>query len=46
MKQENIKKLETRAVKLLGITIDNNLTYDKHWNNICVKVNKKPTALR
>ena len=30
MKQENIKKLETRAVKLLGITIDNNLTYDKH----------------
>lgn len=46
MKQGNIKKLETRTVKLLGITRDNNLAYDKHLSNICIKVNRKLTALK
>ena len=36
---------EIRTEKLLGITIDNNLKFDKHLRNICMKANRKLTAL-
>ena len=31
--------------KLLGITIDSDLTFDKHISDLCNKVNKKINAL-
>ena len=31
--------------KLLGITLDNNLKFDKHVSNICAKANRKLSAL-
>ena len=31
----------TRAVKLLDITIDNNLKYDEHLSKTCMKANRK-----
>ena len=34
----------TRTVKLLGITIDNELKFDKHLFNICLKANRKLTV--
>ena len=37
---------ENRAVKLLGITIDNELKFDEHLTNICIKVSKKFTVLK
>ena len=33
-------------VKLLGITLDNNLKFDKHVSNICSKANRKISALK
>ena len=32
---------ESINVKLLGITLDNNLKFDKHVSNICPKANRK-----
>ena len=36
---------ESNDVKLLGITLDNNLKFDKHVPNICSKTNRKLSAL-
>ena len=36
---------ENNDLKLLGITLDNNLRFDKHWSNICSKANKKLNVL-
>ena len=36
---------ESNDVKLLGITLDNNLKVDKHVSNICSKANRKLSAL-
>ena len=36
---------EENEVKLLGITIDNELKFDKHILNICSKANKKLSSL-
>ena len=36
---------ESNDVKLLGITLDNNLKFDKHVSNIYSKANKKLSAL-
>ena len=35
---------ETGTVKLLGVTIDNELKFDEHLNNVCVKANRKLSA--
>ena len=38
-------KLEvTRSVKLLGITVDNELKFEKHVKTLCQKVCKKVSA--
>ena len=36
---------ESRTVKLLGITIDNELKFDEHISNICKKAQRKLTIL-
>ena len=36
---------ESSDVELLGVTIDNNLRFDKHVSNICLKANRKLSAL-
>ena len=36
---------ESNDVELLGVTIDNNLRFDKHVSNICLKANRKLSAL-
>ena len=36
--------MESNDVKLLGVTIDNNLRFDKHVSNICLKANRKLSA--
>ena len=36
---------EDSQVKLLGVTIDNQLKFDKHVNDICMKANKKLSVL-
>ena len=36
---------ETNSVRLLGITIDNYLNFDKHISLLCVKANRKLSAL-
>ena len=36
---------ESNDVELFGITIDNNLRFDKHVSNICLKANGKLSAL-
>ena len=36
---------ESNDVKFLGVTIDNNLRFDKHLSNICLKANRKLSAL-
>ena len=41
----NDKIWEIRTVKLLGITIDNELKSDEHLNNVCLKANMKLSAL-
>ena len=33
------------TVKLLGITIDNELKFGEHLSNVCLKANKKLSAL-
>ena len=37
---------ESNDVKLLGITLDNNLKFDKHVSNICSRANRKLGALK
>ena len=32
-------------VELLGVAVDNNLRFDKHVSNICLKVKRKLSAL-
>ena len=41
----NHKIFESNNVKLLGITIDNELRFDKHVSNLCLKANRKLSAL-
>ena len=36
---------ENRTVKLLGITIDNELKFDEHLSNVCLEANRKLSAL-
>ena len=36
---------KTKAVKLLGLTIDNELKFDVHLNNVCLKASRKLSAL-
>ena len=36
---------ESNGVKLLGITLDNNVRFDKYASNICSKANTKFSAL-
>ena len=36
---------ESNDVKLLGVTLDNNLRLDKHVSNICLKAKSKLSAL-
>ena len=36
---------ESKTVKLLGITIDKELKFDKHINQVCSKANKKLNVL-
>ena len=36
---------ESNDAELLGVTIDNNLRLDKHGSNICLKANRKLSAL-
>ena len=36
---------ENKTVELLGITIANELKFDEHLTNICIKVNRKLTVL-
>ena len=36
---------KSNDVELLGVTIDNNLRFDKHVSNICLKANRKLSAL-
>ena len=36
---------ESNSVKLLGITIDNHLKFDKHISLLCAKANRKLSAL-
>ena len=36
---------ENRTVNLLGITNDNELKFDEHITNICIKANRKLTVL-
>ena len=36
---------ESNDIKFLGITLDNNVKFDKHVSNICSKVNRKLNAL-
>ena len=44
-KIDNDKIWEARTVKLLGITIDNELKFDEHSNNVCLKANMKLSAV-
>ena len=45
VKISNDKIWETRTVKILGITIDNKLKFDEHLHNVCLKANRKLSAL-
>ena len=36
---------ESNDVELLGVTIGSNLRFDKHESNICLKANRKLSAL-
>ena len=37
---------ESNDVEFLRVTIDNNLRFDKHISNICLKANRKFSALK
>ena len=41
----NNRILENRTLKHFGITIDNELKFDEHLSNVCLKVNRKLSAL-
>ena len=41
----NDQIFESNNVKLLGITIDNELKFDKHVSDLCLKVNRKLSTL-
>ena len=36
---------ESKTVKLLGITIDNQLKFDEHVSNVCMKMQRKLAVL-
>ena len=36
---------ETETVKLIGITTNSELNFDEHLNNVCLKVNRKLSAV-
>ena len=36
---------ESKSIKFLGITIDKDLKFDKHIDQVCLKANKKPNVL-
>ena len=36
---------ESNDVELLGVTVDNNLRFDKQVSNVCLKANRKLSAL-
>ena len=36
---------ESNDVELFGVTIDSNIRFDKHVSNICLKANRKLSAL-
>ena len=36
---------ESNDLELLGVTIDNNIRFDKHVSNICLNVNRNLNAL-
>ena len=36
---------ESNDVELLGVTIDNNIRFDKHVSNVCLNVNRNLNAL-
>ena len=36
---------ESKDVNLLGVTIDNDLKFDKHISNLCLKAGRKLCAL-
>ena len=38
-------KWKSNDVELLGFTIDDNLRFDKHMSNICLKTNRKLSVL-
>ena len=44
-KRGNDKIWETRSVELLWVTIDNDLKFDEHLLKICLKANRKLSAL-
>ena len=44
-KIDNNRILENRTLKHFGITIDNELKFDEHLSNVCLKVNRKLSAL-
>ena len=33
-------------IKLLGVTVNNNLRFDNHLSNICLKANRTLSALK
>ena len=41
----NSRIRESRTVKLLGMTLDNELKFDEHLNNVCLIANRKLSAL-
>ena len=36
---------ESKEVNLLGVTIDNELKFDKHVSNVCLKAGRKSSVL-
>ena len=45
VKLDKDKVWESNGVEGLGVTIDNNPRFDKHVSNICLKANRKLSAL-
>ena len=42
---QNEKIFNSKAGKILGMTFDNNLTFEPHINSICKKASQKVSAL-